>query len=113
MLSGDWCRIELHGRIVGDLHGCPPEGRIHRSPIAVNAIAWPSGEMTGLTMPVSFCGPAGSRARCAIAYVLRCSDTFAVNGTTPTPVGPSIVASTPFRDPRIPRPCRQMCPFAV
>ncbi len=46
--------------------GVPPAGSTQRSPIAMNAIARPSGDTTGLTMPVSCCGSAGSSGRCAI-----------------------------------------------
>ena len=62
--------------------GVPPTGRSQRSPMAMNAIARPSGETTGFTMPVSRCGSVGSSTRCAIGYVVRCSDTVAVNGMT-------------------------------
>ena len=48
--------------------------------MAVNAIARPSGETTGFTIPVSRCGSVGSRTRCAIGYVVRCSETVAVKG---------------------------------
>ncbi len=46
--------------------GCSPAGSTQRSPIATNAIAPPSGDTTGLTMPVTLCGSTGSSGRCAI-----------------------------------------------
>ena len=52
LLSGDHAGSSSNAASLVNCTGVPPTGSIHKSPSAVNAIARPSGETAGLTMPV-------------------------------------------------------------